>query len=267
MTFKSFRTGLSSGLWPLLFALTGVALAEDPIMEVIPLQHKPAAEMQTLLAPLLDPGDKIVDSGFDLIVKTTPTRLEALRTLIEKLDTQPVSLMVSVLQTSNKTAAELNAAAAVAVSPDAIRMGGLAGDTRNLSREQAVQQIRTLEGQAAHIVTGQIRPIQNFTLYGSPYGSPGIVSNTQMLEADTGFAVIPKLSGRTVLLDISPWSERFQRNGYIETQAAHTTLRAKLGEWVEIGGSDEIRQSQTGSFNQSTGKNTLQLLIKVDKLD
>lgn len=253
-----------------LLALTAQALADSTVMEVIPLSNRPAAEIQPLLVPLLEPGDTVIDNGFDLIVKTSPARLEAIQALIKKLDAKLNNLVISVLQSSNKSADELNAEAGIAVSPSGIGMRGMVGDTRDLRSDQAVQQLRTLEGQAAHIATGQARPVQNYGVYGSPYGYPVISSNTQMVEATTGFAVTPRLAGQQVILDIEPWSERFQRGGQIETQGAHTTLSANLGEWVEIGGVEEIQQSQGGgygSFNQSTGKNTLRLLIKVDRVD
>lgn len=259
-----FNTGL------ILWALSAAAQAGGSVMEVIPLQNRPASELQPLLAPLLESGDQVVDNGSSLIVKTTPARLEAIQSLIKQLDTRLNNLTISVLQSSSKTANELNAEAGIAASPSGIQMQGIMADTRDLRSNQAVQQLRTLEGQAAHIATGQARPVQNYNVYGSPNGYPVISGNTQMVEASTGFAVIPRLSGRQVILDIEPWSERFQRGGQIETQGARTSIRVNLGEWVEIGGVEELQQVQGGGyggFNQSVGKNTLRLLIKVDKAD
>jgi hypothetical protein len=91
-----------------------------------------------------------------------------------------------------------------------------------------------------------------------------------MIEASTGFAVTPRLTGNQVTLDIEPWSDTFQRNGHIETQSAHTTLRANLGEWVELAGNADTEQSANrgfNSFNHSTRQNVLRILIKVDQAD
>jgi hypothetical protein len=256
--------------WPVLLALSGVAYADSTVMEVIPLYNRPASEVQPLLLPLLEDGDKVIANGSSLIVKTTPARLESIQNLIKKLDARLNNLVISVLQSTNKTAAELNAEAGIAVSPSGIAMHGMVGDTRDLRSNHATQILRTLEGQAAHISTGQVRPVQNYSVYSSPYGYPSVNSNTQMVEASTGFAVTPRLAGQQVILDIEPWSERFQRGGQIETQGARTSIRANLGEWVEIGGVDNTQQAESsgfGGFNQSINKNTLRILIKVDKAD
>lgn len=260
------KTGLAG-----LLLLTGLAFADESVMEVIPLANRPASEVQSLLAPLLDAEDRVIDNGSSLIVKTSAAKLGEIRALVRKLDTRLSNLIISVLQTSNKTAAELNAAAAIAASPDAIRMHGMVGSTEELENRQQHQQLRTLEGQPAHIKTGQVRPVQNYSVYGSGYGYGNtVISNTQMIEASTGFAVTPRLAGQQVIIDIEPWSDRFQQNGRIDTQSAHTSLRANLGEWVEIAGNADSEQTDGhgfNSFNHSTRKNELRILIKVDQAD
>ncbi len=257
-------------IWPFLLALSGTALADETVLEVIPLQNRPAAEIQPLLAPLLEDTDRVIDNGSSLIVKTTPARLQSIQELIKKLDVRLSNLVISVLQSTNKTAAELNAEAGIAISPSGIQMRGMVGDTRDLSDRQSTQMVRTLEGQAAHIKAGQIRPVQDITVYGSGYGYQSGSTTTQMVEATTGFAVTPRLSGQQVILDVEPWSDRFQHGGRIETQGARTSLRANLGEWVEIGGSETGTRSNSrgfNSYNQSTDENHLRILIKVDKAD
>ncbi|OAH98935.1 type II and III secretion system protein [Methylomonas methanica] len=254
-----------------LMLMAGQAVADESVMEVIPLVNRPAAEVQALVAPLLDAEDRVIDNGSSLIVKTNPAKLGEIRALIQKLDARLSNLVISVLQTSSKTAAELNAEAAIAAAPNMIRMRGMMGNTEDLQNRQQHQQLRTLEGQAAHIKTGQVRPVQNYSVYDSGYGYGSAVStNTQMIEASTGFAVTPRLTGNQVILDVEPWSDSFQRNGHIETQSARTTLRANLGEWVEIAGNADTEQSDTrgfNSFNHSTRQNVLRILIKVDQAD
>lgn len=239
-------------------------------MEVIPLQNRPASELQPLLIPLLEGDDRVIDDGSSLIVKAAPNRMEAIKKLIAQLDGKLNNLLVSVVQSNTKTAAELNAEAAISASPSGIQMRGMIGDTRGLSGNETTQSVRTLEGQAAYIKTGMVKPVTNIGVYGSGYGYPMVGSNTQMVEATTGFAVTPRLTGEQVVIDIEPWSDRFQRGGRIETQEAHTTLRANLGEWVEIAGNvndDQARSEGFNTFNHSTAKNDLRILIKVDRVD
>ncbi|MGR8931594.1 MAG: type II and III secretion system protein [Gammaproteobacteria bacterium] len=244
-------------------------VANDERIEIIGLQNRPAAEVQTLLQPLLETGEGISSDGFNLIVKASPDRLETIRSLVETLDAPLHNLMISVLQNSQKSADQLNAEAAIVASPDTIRMHGMVGDTRDLQSQRSVQQLRTLEGQAAHIQVGQLRPIQNLSSYS--YGYPGISVNTQMQAASTGFAVIPRLRGdNEVVVDIAPWSDRFLANAAIASQSIQTSIRTHLGEWIEIGGSGIQGQKNTQGFNglnYTTRDHESRILIKVDKID
>jgi len=258
------------GLWLILLALSGVARSDDTVMEVIPVNNRPAEELPPLLAPLLEDGDRVVSAGSSLVVKTAPERLEGIVSLIKKLDAKLSNLIVSVLQSNTKTAAELNAEAAIAVSPSSVQMRGKVGGRRKQGRHKNMQIIRTLEGQAAHIQVGNIKPVRNINVYGSGYGYPAVSSTTQMIEASTGFAVIPRLVGGQVLIDVEPWSDRFQRGGNIETQGASTSLRANLGEWVEIAGSDASERSERagiGVYRRRSGEKHMRILIKIDKAD
>lgn len=253
-----------------LLLVSSAALANDVVMETLSLQNRPGAEVRDLLQPMLEDSDRVIANGFSLIIKTTPARLENIRSLVQQLDTRLSNLLITVLQNSRKSAAELNAEAAIAVSPNAIQMRGMVGDTRQLSSNQAHQQLRTLEGQPAHIKTGAIRPVETFSTYSNGYGYQGISRNQQMVEASSGFEVTPRLSGDQVLIDVAPWSDRLQRGGVIETQQAQTVIRTRLGAWVEIAASnnqDNSDQRGFNGFNHSTRQNDLHILLKVDRAD
>ena len=240
-------------------------------MEIIALQNRPVTEIQPLLSPLLEGNEVVTGEGFNLIIKASPNRLENIRKLVKQLDTQLHNLNISVLQTSQKTAEQLNAEAAIAASPSTIRMQGMAADTSDFHSRRTAQQLRTLEGRPAHIQVGQVRPIENAAIYNSGYGYPGVAVNTQLQEASTGFAVIPRLQNNDeVIIDIAPWSDRFLNNNWITTQSVQTTVRAHLGEWVEIGSVGGDGQSDNRGFtgfNFSTHKNELRILIKIDLAD
>lgn len=251
--------------------LQTVAVADTSTLVVIPLQNRPAAEIQNLLAPLLEADEGVSGDGFQLIVKASPARLESIRTLIRSLDTRLHNLIISVLQNSRKTAEQLNAEASISASSSGIQLHGLSANSRDIASKRNNQQIRTLEGQAAHIRIGQIRPVDNVTIYDSGYGYPSIGVNTQLHEASSGFAVIPRLQANNeVLLDIEPWSEHFLRNGAIARQQVQTSIRTRLGEWIEIGGIANTRQIQRHGFNgmnYATRDHESRILIKVELAD
>lgn len=253
-----------------LLCLSSAAVADNSVMDVVPLQHRPAAEIQILLGPLLEVDDRVVENGASLIVKTTPERLENLEAVIKQLDTPMANLVVTVFQNSYKTAAELNAEATPAASGQ-ISMHGMNADTQDVNNSRNTQVLRTLDRQPAYIKTGKQTPMQPNSQYGSYNGGMSASTTTQMLETSTGFAVTPRLSGQQVLIDIEPWADQPTHNGGVNSQTAHTTLSAKLGEWVEIAGNDSSGiQTKEGfnTFNQTTVKGSnLRILIKVDRVN
>lgn len=266
---KKLRLVLSSVIFGLLFQQA--ALAENLRIEVIRLQNRSADEIQGLVTPLLESGEALTGNDFDLIVKSNPERQETIRSLIKQLDTRRHNLIITVLNNSTKSAEQLNAEAAIQASSQGIRMQGILGDTRSMDSQRNIQQLRTLEGQPAHIQTGTIRLINNVTVYDSGYGYPAIMSNPQMQEASSGFAAMPRLvDDRNVIIDIAPWSDRFLHSAGLETQAIQSTIRTRLGEWVELGGVMQSQQTQHQGFtglNHTTRNQDTHTLIKIDRVD
>ncbi len=250
--------------------------ADETVLEVIPLHHRPAAELEPLIAPLLENGDRVIENGNNLIVKTSVERLPAIQALVKKLDSALASLRISFIHNSRKTAAELNAEAAISASVPLDRinrtqgkMHGFAADTETVNDSRDKQVIRTLEGNPAYIRTGTTYPIHSIQFYGSGYGYPSVTTNTEFIDTFTGFSVIPRLSGDEVILEVFPWSDKMTRQGTLDTQSAHTTIRAKVGEWVEIGSINSDTHEQEQGYlhhRRSTQQHAAYFLIKVEKL-
>lgn len=256
-----------------LFSTT--CFASESAMEVIPLYNRPASELQPLIRPLLEENERVIANGSKLIVKASPARLIEIKNLLKNLDTQLVNLNITVLQSRVRTASDLNAAANIRLHipidhPSKIsgKVRGRFAQTEGAMNTESTQQIRTLEGSPARIKTGNVYPIHNVQVYDSGFGHPSVSSNTQLIEASTGFIVTPRLTGKQVTMNISPWSDKLHNNDHIDTQSANTTIRVNLGEWVEIGGVDEHSQSySSGIFSRSysTDNDNLHILIKVEK--
>ena len=261
----------------LFLSLSSLSSANETVMEVIPLHNRPASELIPLIGPLLEGSEHIIDNGSNLIVKASPARLEEIKLFITKLDTNLSNLSITVMQSKTTTAEELNAAANIRLHIPLDHPSNLSGiirgryaNTADLDSNNTTQVIRTLEGQAAYIKTGKIHPVHDYTVSGWGYRYPAISSNTQFIEATTGFEITPRLTGHQVTMKVSPWSDKMNNQGDIETQSASTTLRANLGEWVEIGNISESSQaSNTGYLyhSYSTENTKIHILIKVEKLN
>ena len=103
--------------------------------------------------------------------------------------------------------------------------------------ERVDQRMQVLEGGQAYISSGESR------VYG---------------QAGTGFAVLPRVSGSNVVLEIGARQEAFTRSGAIQGQRAVSTVSGRLGEWIELGGasSASTRSSEAASFS-ATGTSAL----------
>jgi len=254
---------------------TTYSIADDMVMKVVPLNNRFASDIQPLISPFLENSEYLIANGSSLIIKATPARQNELKKLIGQLDKQLSKLTITIIQSNSKTADSLNASANIRIgtslSNKSKLSGGLRGrfaDIEKSSYSESRQQIQTLDGKTAFIKTGKVHPVHNTNILSSSTGYTSISSNTQYIEASTGFLVIPRLSGTQVTLEVSPWSDKMKNSGVLSTQRSHTTIRVRLGEWVEIGGINEQSQSTATrnlSHSYSTRQKKSRILIKIDK--
>ena len=277
-------------LWSLIFItlLNNISFAAETIIEVITLYNRPASEIQPLISPMLEDTDRVMADGSNLIVKTTPERLNEIKKFINNLDTRLNNLIITVIQSRHTTAEELNAAARVNLnipiddlSKSSGRITGHYDRAKIQNANESTQTIRTLEGNSAYITVGKTYPIQNVQIYNSGYGYgygyPAVSTSTEFIDATTGFAVTPRLTEQhpisgeqQVILDVSPWSDNVNVQGQIESQNVQSTIKINLGQWVELGGIDEESHSSANG-NLATIRQTNQkrahILVKVDKAE
>lgn len=246
------------------------AFAAETIIEVIPLTNRPAFEIVPLLAPLLGNTAQLIDNGSNLLVKTTPDRLAEIKAIVNQLDVRQSNLLITVIQSRQTTVDELNAAARaqlnVPINDPSRSSGRIIGhvyQTQDKGADESTQTVRTMEGVPAQIKAGNVYPRQNFSGYGYP-------TTTEYSEATTGFAVTPRLAGQQVILSVTPWSDRMNGQGQIETRNAQSTIRINLGEWVELGGVGESSYSNTNSAlvnTRQSDKSQMHILVKVDRVN
>ncbi len=241
-------------------------VAAQGSLEVIPLRHRSAEQVIPVLRPLMDAGGVLSGQGYQLFVRTSPRNLADLRRTLAAIDTPQRRLVVSVRFDSGAQAAGGGVEAR-----GALRSGGLsldaghAANVRNAERtperaqtsshsriearvtasrsagaERIDQRVQVLDGGRAFISTGQSRPVQQQQVFSGPGGTQ-IQQTTLMQYADTGFTVVPRLSGETVFLEISPQRATFDTSQPgapvgVQSQQVSSEVGVRLGEWVELGG-------------------------------
>lgn len=215
----------------LLLLGAGAAFAQASL-EVIQLRHATAEQVLPALRPLLEPGGALSGQRSQLIVRTSPRNLEELRRALAVLDVPARRLEILVRFDSAGDAARAEVGVSADISRQSSRIELRAGESRSASGERVDQRLQVLEGGRAYIATGTSFPIRH------PDG-------VQIREAASGFEVIPRLAGGMVILDIAPQRQSTGAlPGSVDSVAAATTVRMRLGEWVEIGGIEQSSARQ-----------------------
>jgi len=242
--------------YALLLLLTGAAFAQDRL-EVIPLRHATVEQVLPALRPLLAPGGALTGQRNQLIVRTTPQNLEELRRALEVLDAPARRLEILVRFDSAGEDASQAVQADARISNRDSRVVVRGGASRSSAVERADQRLQVLEGRRAYIAAGTSRPYRN---------SAGV----EYHEAASGFEVVPRLAGDMVILEVAPQRQApGAAPGSIESLDAATTVRARLGQWVQIGGiaveqSRSDRGLAAGASRQATGRRSI--WVRVDEV-
>jgi type II secretory pathway component GspD/PulD (secretin) len=268
----------ASAVW--LWCACGLSPAQArPEITTIPLQQRPAAELATVLQPLLAPHESVSGDGYTLILNVEPARLEQLRATVQTLDRAPRRLRIAVRQLL-ATEDRLSTGGVVAGRraqvigpPDAgsgaeLRYRGIGvygADPQGRQRDSTEQTVVAVEGRPAHIAVGLVVPFD--ALCEDRYG--GRQPCTEYREISTGFDVLARLDADGVTLDIAPQAQQLVADDVTVFQAAQTQLRGPLGQWLELGGevasSGESRPGVLASTARS-GRSERRVVIKVDLL-
>lgn len=274
-----------------LLMLTATALADYPL-KIIPLKHRSAEELIPVIRPMLRPGENVGGMQYQLFVRASDKGLRDIELLLAELDRARKNLKITLQQDVERS----GDAASQGISGE-----GRAGDVRVIvssrgehgdrgglviggaeeeslryritrstgsGKDNNSQFINVLEGSPAFIRVGQSLPyVQRFLVFAGNRVTYG--QGTQFLNVTTGFDVLPRLNGDRVELEIAPRLS-FVGNGGIQDvrfQELGTTVSARLGEWVDLGGTtsdrDEISRAifETAS-TQSGERRTVRLKVE-----
>ena len=235
-------------------------------MEIIPLRHRTGEQVVPALQGLLEPGGTL--SAFDkqLIIKTSRRNLEQLRQALSVMDRPLRRLRIRVSQSreveSHQQSTQVSGdvsfgrnvriIAPQAMPPETsrieIRQGAAVlrasgSEVQHSGEQLSTQSVQVLEGGRAMIRVGRSIPLLFRQL---AYGPQGRVVTTSQVYHDVGqgFVAVPQLVGERVSLEISPVFDTPGGGGQIETQRLSTTVSGRLGEWIELGGSQQQSDHQ-----------------------
>lgn len=188
-------------------------------------------------------------------------------TAAQKSDATPRRLMISVSQ--DLAADGVRRGADISAGPQ-VRIY----DSRSSENRRVLQNVQALEGRAALIQIGQSRPVPERHVTRSMVGGrvvEHVIDGVEYRSANTGFLVLPRLSGDRVTLEVSAQREAFvpHTSGGVDSQRIVTTVSGRLGEWIEVAGSSEERGSEREVIRGSAGGTRSEartVFLKVDEL-
>jgi len=213
-----------------LLFFCGVAWAQASL-EVIDLRHTTAEQVLPALRPLLEPGAVLTGQRSQLIVRTSPANLAELRRALETLDAPARRLTISVRFEGSADERRTEIGIGARVTGRGTRLEARAAESRSAGGERVDQRVQVLEGHRARIATGASLPLP-------------LRDGTLIQDIATGFDVIPRLAGDAVLLEIAPQREVAGGDGRVQAQRASSSIRARLGEWVELAGVERTGSNQ-----------------------
>lgn len=240
----------------LLLVGWATALAQGSL-EVISLRHTTAEQVLPALRPLLEPGGVLTGQRSQLIVRTSPGNLAELRRALEVLDVPPRRLVIAVRFDSNATAERSAAGVDARISDRGAQLDARLGESRSTEGERADQRVQVLEGGRAWIATGASRPL-------------ALRDGVVMQEIASGFEVVPHVAGDSVTLEIAPQRQSAgAAPGSVQSMGGATIVRARLGEWAEIGGLEErSSREERGLLSRERGGGgaSRRIWVKVDEV-
>ncbi|HEY5898145.1 MAG TPA: secretin N-terminal domain-containing protein [Burkholderiales bacterium] len=246
-----------------MFALVALPAAAQHSLEIVGLRHRTAEQVIPALTPLLEPGATLSGQSGQLFVRTSPRNLEEIRRALETIDTPQRRLLISVRFDEALDAASRGVEAAGRIASRDSRIEVRGQDGRSRASERIDQQVQALEGSRAMIYTGQSRPLRQRQFIQTP---AGVVSQevTVVQDLNTGFEVIPRVSGDTVTVEIAQ-----QRVTRANSQGMQTAASGRLGEWFELGSVAMSRardERGIASSAQVIGGETRRVWVKVDEI-
>ena len=281
---------ITIGLCALILLLNVSANAERSVLEVIPLNYRTVEEVTPILQPFLERGGSLSGLNGQLIVRATPASLEQLREILRKIDTVPRQLRITVSQDEQRnddmTRAEVSGRVSIGehgriVLPGRARDGAaveyrrgndhLRGDVvsrQSQSNSGATQQVTVLEGKQAFIHVGSAIPLPQSNVVYDNHGAR-IVNSVAYRDVTTGFTVLPRLNGDRVTLEINPQRDSLSadKEGQINIQHMQTSVSARLGEWMEIGGAlqnENVQRDGIAERSSSVGSERRKIWLKVE---
>ncbi len=267
--------------WLFTLLLVSFSAFAETEFKIITLQHVFAKDLLPVIEPMVGADGAANGMNNELIIRAQPERMREIELIVANLDVAKVNRKITVKSSNDIQTQRDRTEASGAVKVGKVTVGndrratnsnkpssGRVDIERNSSNssQNSSQFIHVLDGARAFIKVGQIVPFtQEWVTITRRYVQ--IDRTTDWRDITTGFAVRPRTIGNEVELEITPRIAKLNSLGYVDFEELKTTLRVKLGDWVDIGGTmqqnDDVSRKILGLESTSSQQKT-GLIIKVE---
>ena len=272
-----------------LMLASAAGQAQQTVLEVITLKYRNADQVIPMLRPLIAPGGSLSGMQNKLIVRTTPENLAEIKQILATIDAAPRRLMISVRQDADlersRQGGQISGSAQVGdnvtvtvpgrptppgatARVDDVRAKVYSSESQKT--DQVSQQVQVIEGGRALIRVGQSVPVRTRQTIDTPTGRRR-TETIEYRDVDSGFYVVPRVSGDTVTLEIFTAADALQSpaTGAASIQRVQTVVSGRLGEWIEIAGIGQQatqRDSDILARSSDARREDRRVLLRVDEL-
>lgn len=283
MSFRSLRLAL---LLMLLWPLAGLAQVK---LDIVPLKHRTPEQILPVLQPLVGENAALSGGNNSIFIRADAATRATVKQAIEALDTPLRSLLISVRHDNDDSLARDGVAvsgevggggiearvpdsgdegARVDVGSGERRISTRVWSTRGNATDRLSQRVQVVEGGTAFIQVGKSTPIPFVQRAVGPGGAV-VTQGVQYRDVSSGFYALPRVNGEQVTLDISPQKEALSDTQYGEVRTARlvSTLRGRLGEWMELGSSgheEQIDRRGVTRYGTRDAQSQRRVWVKVD---
>ena len=229
---------------------------------------------------LIEPGGAITGQDTKLFVRASAANLAQLQRALTELDKPLRQLRVSVRRATQQEVErdEVRASATVRGTNGGISINESTGnpsgarvrvtESRGENSRSGVAVVQVLEGGAAFIASGQSVPIVTAVAVGAGR-RPWTAASLEYRNLSSGALVRPRLAGDRVTIDVSQHTEanNGRDSGQITSQSIETQAAGRVGEWIRLGGVEEVRSSRErapGGRQYTTASDALSVWVKVE---
>ena len=244
----------------LLMLICLIPISAHAELAVIELGYRSAEELIPALGPLMGPDDVLTGTGYQLIVRADEQTMSEIKSLLEKLDTRPNNLLITVRKrgdySGSQRGVDTNGGVVITDRDTSVRGSVNVYNDRARRDGYVTQQLRVLEGSQALISAGESTPVRSRQVYRNGRWL-SVTDNVEYKDTGNSFYVLPRLQGERVTLEIEPQSSRMLQGQVVEVERAQTTVSGRLGEWISLGTTETSEQQrQRGILSGSTSESS-----------